>query len=141
MATKAPSKRASSRIPGDKAAALDSVFTEMKALLAKHAPPFEVRTDEWGGYHLWKTKPMVVHGRKRKEIYFAGVIPRKDYVGFYYMPIYAEVQVKEMFKPELLSLLKGRSCFHLKNQDAVVMKQIKQAVADGVKIYKREGWV
>lgn len=141
MTTKALPRRTSGATSEPKAAALDGIFSEMKALLAKYSPPFEVRTDEWGGYHLWKTKAMVVHGRKRKEIYFAGVIPRKDYVGFYYMPIYAEVQVKEMFKPELLSLLKGRSCFHLKNQDALVMKQIKQSLADGLKLYKREGWV
>ncbi len=141
MATNAPTKRSPSKTSAKKVELPDGIFAEMKALLAKYTPPFEVRTDEWGGYHLWKTKPMVVHGRKRKEIYFAGVIPRKGYIGFYYMPIYAEVEVKEMFKPELLSLLKGRSCFHLKTQDAVILKQIKQALADGFKIYKREGWV
>ena len=124
-----------------KEAELKAVFAEVKALLAKFAPPFEPRSDAKGGYHLWSNKPAVAHGRKRDEIYFAGAVPQKGYVGFYYMPVYAEPDVKAMFKPELLSLLKGKSCFYVKQRDPVVMKQIKSALSDGLRLYNRNKWV
>lgn len=139
MATKAPATPP--QIVSEKAVVLEAIFADVKALLAKYAPPFEVRTDEKGGYHLWKTKAIVIDGRKRKEVYFAGVIPQKGYVGFYYMPVYADADVKALFKPELLSLLKGKSCFHLRKNDPVVVKEIRRALADGVKLYKQRGWV
>ena len=141
MATKTPTRRALASTPAEKAAVLDNVFAEVKVLLGKYAPPFEVRTDAKGGYSLWSTKRAVVQGRQRDEFFFSGIIPQKGYIGFYYMPVYAEPERKAMFKPELLSLLKGKSCFYLRKPDPVVMKQIKQALADGFKMYKREGWV
>lgn len=141
MATKAPAKSATAGKRDERPGVLDEIFADVKGLLAKYAPPFEVRSDAKAGYHLWKTKPIVIDGRKRKEVYFAGVIPQQGYVGLYYMPVYVDADVKAMFKPELLSVLKGKSCFHLKERDPVLMRQIKSALADGFKMYKREGWV
>jgi hypothetical protein len=127
--------------PRDATAERAAIFDEVKAMLAKYSPPFEVRTDATGGYHLWKTKPLVIEGRKRSEVYFAGVIPQKSYVGFYYMPVYTAPEQKKVFEPELLSLLKGKSCFHVKALDPALKKQIRQALADGFKMYKQRGWV
>lgn len=139
MVTKSPTKRSTTLV--EKAEALDHVFHNVKALLAMYVPPFEARTDEWGGYHLWKTKPIVANGRKRNEVYFAGVVQRKGYVAFHYMPVYAQPDLKAIFKPELLALLKGRACFNLKTPDPKVTNQVKKALADGFKMYKRNGWV
>lgn len=35
---------------------------------------------------------------------------------------YEEIELKEFFEPELLSLLKGKSCFHVKNLDSKIKK-------------------
>jgi hypothetical protein len=79
------------------------IFDEVVSLLAKYSPPFEVRRDAKNGYHLWSTKPVEIDGRKQKELFFAGVISQKNYVGFYYMPVYTDPERKELFKPELLA--------------------------------------
>ena len=142
---KTPAKRlvaersttAATRTPPD----LSLVWRGILTLLEKYTPPLEVRNDIKGGYHLWSVKDITVVGRKKKEVYFAGVIPQKGYVGFYYMPIYTNPEQKSMFKPELLALLKGKSCFHVRRLEPEVKKQIRDALASGFKLYKQHGWV
>ncbi|MCH7718923.1 MAG: DUF1801 domain-containing protein [Chloroflexi bacterium] len=142
---KTPAKRlaakhsttAATRTPPD----LTGVEQEIRALLEQYAPPLEVRTDAIGGYHLWSVKDIIVEGRKKKDVYFAGVIPRKGYIGFYYMPVYTNPERKAMLKPELLALLKGMSCFHVRHLEPPLKKQIKDALASGFKLYKQRGWV
>jgi hypothetical protein len=57
------------------------------------------------------------------------------------MPVYAEPDLKTVFDENLLKLLKGKSCFHLKALDEVLLSQIEDALAEGFKIYKEKGWV
>ena len=117
------------------------IVAEVSALIRKYVPPFEMRTDAKGGFHAWSNKPVVIEGRRKSEIYFAGVIPQKGYVGFYYMPVYTNPERKSMFEPELLSLLKGKSCFHLRTLDRALKKQIRAALQSGFRLYKQRGWV
>ena len=92
-------------------------------------------------YDLWSFKDLEIAGRKRKEVYFAGLIIQSSYVGFYYMPIYTDVSLKDVFKPELLKLLKGKSCFHVKKLDKELESQIAFALEKGYKLYKKRGWI
>ena len=90
-------------------------------------------TERW--YDLYSVKDVEIQGRKRKEVWFAGIIIQKAYVGFYYMPVYAEPERKATFKPELLKLLKGKSCFHIRKLDNELLSQIEQALADGFEMF------
>jgi hypothetical protein len=125
----------------EKAQDLAQAFTEIRDMLAKYVPPLEVRTDKKGGYNVWSTREVTIDGRKRDEIFFASVIPQKGYVGFYYMPVYTHPEQKELFKPELLSMLKGKSCFYIRRLDPSLTRQIRDALADGYRLYKQRGWV
>jgi hypothetical protein len=118
-----------------------AVFDEVVALLLKYSPPFEVRRDAKYGYHLWSNKPVEIDGRKHKELFFAGVIQQKNYVGLYYMPVYTDPERKALFKPELLARLKGKSCFHLRSLDPELNGQIVEALKQGHELYKSRGWV
>jgi hypothetical protein len=87
-----------------------AIFEALRAELERYSPPLTARTGSVKGkddYHLWSEREVVIEGRKRDEVFFAGVIAQKGYVGFYYMPVYAEPEQKELFEPELLALLKG----------------------------------
>jgi hypothetical protein len=150
MATTATKRGATKRKPsttstvGRKpmpAADQQAIVREIVAMLDRYAPPLVVRRDTKGGYNYVSEKDLVIDGRKRSEVYFASVIPQKDYVGFYYMPVYAEPDVKALFSPELLGLLKGKSCFHIKAMDKSLAKEIRAALASGYKMYKQRGWV
>jgi hypothetical protein len=117
------------------------VFTELKGLLKAYEPPFSPKRDKDGYYDLWSFKPLVIEGRKRNEVFFAGLIIRKDYVGLYYMPIYVDQELARVFQPELLALLKGKSCFHIKKLDEYLAGQIKIALALGFEAYVQRGWI
>jgi hypothetical protein len=118
------------------------IFNKLKAMLKKYEkPPLEPKFDLDSRYDLWSRKDLVIADRKRKEVYFAGLIIRSKYVGFYYMPIYTNTDLKDVFEPELLSLLKGKSCFHIKKLDKDLERQIRKALKIGFDLYKKRGWV
>jgi hypothetical protein len=123
---------------------LNKIFAELKSMLGKDTPPLTEREDKVGGkkkYDLWSKKEVVIAKRPRKEVFFASIIIQKSYVGFYFMPIYVNSKMSKVFKPELLSLLRGKSCFHIKKLDKKLSRQIKFALEEGFKLYKRRGWI
>jgi hypothetical protein len=97
--------------------------------------------DKPGQYTLINHKPFVAEGRKRNELWFAAVLVQKGYVGFYFMPVYADTKLTDVFKPELLKCLKGKACFHIKKDDPQLYAQIKEALKLGYASYKNMGWL
>jgi len=57
------------------------------------------------------------------------------------MPIYSDAEIKPVFQPELLRLLKGKSCFHVKKLDDELLWQIEEALKIGYALYQARGWV
>jgi len=77
-------------------------------------------------------------GRIYPRIYFASIINQSSYVGFYFMPVYSEPKgVKTQLGPELLKTSKGKSCFHIKKNDKIIISQIKEALDVGYKMFKK----
>lgn len=120
---------------------LTDIFQRLKIILKEYEGPFTPKFDLDSKYDLWSIKNIEIDGRKRKEVYFAGLIIQSKYVGFYFMPIYTDTNLKDGFDPDLLKLLKGKSCFHIKELDAKLEKQIRKALKIGFKLYKSRGWV
>jgi len=120
---------------------LPTIFSTLRPLLARYQPPLFSKHDDPRYYDLWSRKDLVIAERKRKEVFFAGLIIQKSYVGFYYMPVYVDTELKEIFPPELLSCLKGKSCFHIKKLDDKLLAQIDQALHDGYALYQQRGWI
>lgn len=101
----------------------------------------KARIDTDTRYELWSEKELVADGRKRNDVYFAGLIIQSKYVGFYYMPVYIEPEMKTFFQQELLKMLKGKSCFHIKKLDGALEIQIAEALEKGYKLYEERDWV
>lgn len=120
---------------------LEEIFTTLKPILEEYRPPLTAKTENERYFDLWSFKPLVIEGRKRKEVFFAGIIIQKDYVGFYFMPAYSDAEIKPLFAPELLKLLKGKSCFHIKKLDDALTMHIKDALQAGFDLYRQRGWV
>jgi len=120
---------------------LTEIFQRLKVLLKEYEGSLTPRFDLDSKYELWSIKHLEIERRKRKEVFFAGLIIQRKYVGFYFMPIYTDPGLREVLKPELLKLLQGKSCFHIKMLDAKIEKQIRNALKIGFKLYKRLGWV
>lgn len=117
------------------------IFSAIKNLMQAYAPPFQPKVDDTAHYDLWSFKDLVIEGRKRKEVYFAGLVIYNTYIGFYFMPVYAGPDIKAVFPPELLKLLKGKSCFHIKKLDEGLLDQIRSALKTGYDGYRQRGWV
>ena len=120
------------------------IFAALRSELEGFSPPLEARTGRVVGkddYELWSPKPVERNGRAYDETYFAGVIAQKAYVGLYYMPVYLEPDVKGLFAPELLALLKGKSCFHVKRLDEQLLAQVQSALDAGSALYRERGWI
>ena len=117
------------------------IFEQLKYLMLKYKSPLITRCDFESRYDLWSEKEIEVDSRKRKEFYFAGLIIQSNYVGFYFMPVYADTTLKDEFGAELLATLKGKSCFHIKKIDKKLLSQIKKSLDIGYKLYKKRGWV
>ena len=120
---------------------LNQIFASLKELLQAYRPPLVASVEDVKRFDLVSIKDLVIEGRKRKEVYFASIIIQKDYVGLYYMPVYSDPEMKTLFQPQLLALLKGKSCFHIKRLDDQLRDQILTALEDGFKLYKTRGWV
>ncbi|HOI87687.1 MAG TPA: hypothetical protein PLV51_07500 [Lentimicrobium sp.] len=121
---------------------LSLIFHQLRNLMK----PFETgtikaRVDEEKRYDLWSEKKVVIEGRKRNDVYFAGLVIQRNYVGFYFMPVYVDEDLKTVFKPELLKLLKGKSCFHVKKTDDELSLQIADALRTGYDLYRKRGWI
>lgn len=120
---------------------LAEIYGQLRQKIGKYAPPFEIRFDDERRFELWSVKDLVIEGRKRKEVFFASLIIQKDYVGFYFMPVYAEAELTKVFGPELVKLLKGKSCFHIKKLDEVLLGQVESALDIGFQLYQERGWI
>jgi hypothetical protein len=123
---------------------LDEIFDRLAAALGRYAPPLAARSGGVKGkrdLQLWSEKQVEIEGRKRKEVHFAGLIAQKGYVGFYFMPVYTHAEARALFEPELLSLLKGKSCFHVKRLDERLQAQVEDVLAKGFDLYRRRGWI
>ena len=120
---------------------LVKTFKKLKKLLKKYENPLKPKFDLDSKYDLWSIKDVEIAGRKRKEVYFAGLIIQSNYVGFYFMPVYVDTKLKDVFDPELLKLLKGKSCFHVKELTPKLEKQIAKALKIGYDLYEKRRWI
>lgn len=117
------------------------VYHALRALIKRYEPPFTATIDLDSRYELWSKKPVVIAGRKHKDVFFASAVIQRHYVGFYFMPVYTDVDLKEVFAPELLRLLKGKSCFHIKVLTPELTRHVEAALEAGFKRYQENGWV
>ena len=120
---------------------LVSIFDRLKEILKRYEDPLRPKLDLDSRYDLWSFKEVEIAGRKRREVYFAGLIIQSRWVGLYYMPIYTDAELAEVFEPRLLGLLKGKSCFRIRELDEELEAQIDDALRKGYELYEKRGWI
>ncbi len=117
------------------------IYNALKPPLQEYAPPLVAVIDTDADYGLVSQKAVEIAGRTRKNVFFASVEIQKLFVGFYFMPIYANVEPNAALSPELLALLKGKTCFHIKKLTPALVEHIRQALKLGFELYTKNGWV
>ena len=118
------------------------VFEAIKKLMIPYAKgSLKLKGGDGGQVALISDKPVVIEGRKKEEVWFAGALVQKGYVGFYFMPIYMNEPLRKKLSPELMKTLKGKSCFYIKKADPQLLGQIKEALQLGHAFFKEMGWI
>ncbi|MBW7955441.1 DUF1801 domain-containing protein [Patescibacteria group bacterium] len=117
------------------------IFTTLRKEMAKLVPPLTVTEDLANRYILVSKKEAVVAGKLRPEVYFGGLIIQSSYVGFYHMPLYTHQEAKNHFSARLLKMLKGKSCFHIKELDDELLRDIRVALKKSLELYRKNGWI
>lgn len=121
---------------------LIEIFQTVRAAMQPYETfGFNSRINSDTEYDLWSDKNVTLMGKQRNEIYFAGLKIMKSSVTLHFMLIYIQPEVKELLHPDLLKLLKGKSCFHIKKLDETLMDHIAVALEVGYKAYKQNEWV
>lgn len=125
---------------------LDALYQTLRSLLVEYETPrpgvvLEGRSASDHDFDLWSVRPLVIDGRARKEVFFAGIRRQKTFVGFYFLPVYAEPGVGPALAPALLKRLKGKSCFHITTLEGGLLGHIRDALSLGLDQYRKRGWV
>ncbi|MFX1350224.1 MAG: DUF1801 domain-containing protein, partial [Promethearchaeota archaeon] len=76
-----------------------------------------------------------------QHTYIAGVIQQKNYVSFYFSPIYSHQDLFTNISTDLKKVLKGKSCFNLKKTTPRLLKEIEDILKEGINKYKEIGWI
>ena len=117
------------------------IFKQLKSLLSSLVPPLSARTNTTSRYDLYGKKKVKLRNKEVDGMYFASAIVQKNYVGFYFFPIYTHPQDFSDVPEDVKKCLKGKSCFHIKKLDETLFKNFRSILKRGIDIYRRAGWI
>jgi len=128
---------------------LENIFLEIKKILEKHSSNFLIKEQYIGsqakqqkpGFYLYGSKEVSLFGKKPQPTYIAGVIQQKNYVSFYFSPIYSHPDFFKNINPDLKKFLKGKSCFNIKKINPQLLEEIEDLLKKGIIKYKEIDWI
>ena len=113
------------------------IFNKIKTCLGDFVPPLVVVTNSLdGSYEVIGNHP-VPYGYDKKMVpgmFFASIVHRKESVAFHFFPIYMNPGLLE-FAPALNKFLKGKTCYHFKEESQVVETELKLLLEEGIKLW------
>lgn len=125
-----------------KSPALIPLFNELKSLLKPFAQKMAVRTDEPGRYELFFDRQFTTQSQRTGNVIekdgldFVAILIQKNYVGLYFMPIYSHAHEFKNVPDDVMSMLKGKSCFHIKHLNPQLEEELRQMLNQGYALYK-----
>lgn len=127
-------------------AALQPVFTHLRAILAAHASEFSVADDSPQRYGLAApVGPATVEawgGRIRAQtIPVAWVEVRKAYVSYHLMGVAGNSKLATGLSSALRAHMQGKSCFNFKVVDDALTQELARVTADSLVGMKKAGYV
>lgn len=118
---------------------LAAIRTQLMNILKAQQPVLKIVHDNESKFEVSGTVPTMQGKKKVEGIYFASVIPKPKDVRLYFFPIYTHKEQMPELSPTLQKYLKGKSCFHIKDLDESLEKEISDLVAAGVAAYQKDG--
>jgi len=124
------------------ASGFDSVFADLKAVLAKYEKRMSVLADTPAEYTLLTKKPSPFPQHKGHGMYFGSVRLGKAYVSFHLMPLYMNEKLAGKVSPELKKRMQGKTCFNFKKTpEPELTAELARLTAEGFKMWGEKSWV
>ena len=114
-----------------------AVFESLREILKKYEPRLVVLHDKPGNYYL--NTPYCE--KFKKEVCFGAVGIKKNYVSYYFMPIYGCPEMVRELSPELKARMQGKACFNFKEVDRDLFKELSQLTKAGFERFKKAGFI
>ena len=128
---------------------LTEIFIVVKNMLEKHSEGLTVKNSIIGSkaklkkptFHLYGSKEVSIIGKKPQLTYLAGVIQQKNYVSFYFSPVYSHPKDFQRINSELKAFLKGKNCFNFDKINENLLVELEKTLVEGIKKYEEIGWI
>ena len=128
---------------------LNQIFQDIKTILQNNSNGLDGRIKyidskakgDKPSYHLYGTKYVSLFEEKPQPTFIAGVIQQKNYVSFYFSPIYSHPDDFSELSPELRKYQKGKSCFNLSKINDGLLDEIEEVLIKGINKYKEIKWI
>ena len=110
------------------------VFEQLKNILKPYSQTLTVKADTKDTYYLdgpysekWK-----------KVLFFGSAQIKKNYVSFYFMPVYMYPELLSDISPELKKRMQGKSCFNFKKVEPQLFAELAELTRKGAEKFKQE---
>tara|TARA_R110002050_G_scaffold136928_1_gene260244 strand:- start:3383 stop:3754 length:372 start_codon:yes stop_codon:yes gene_type:complete len=117
---------------------LGEIETFLRQLLIDQQPALRIRKNETEVLEACGTKEAMQGKQKVDGFYFASIMPKPKDVRFYFFPLYTHVDAFTL-SPDLQKMLKGKTCFHIKQLNDDLKVEIRAMIESGVKIFQEQG--
>ena len=115
----------------------EAIFNKVRTLVEKYNRNMDVRSDSPTNYSLYGKRTVEAFNKQVDGMYFASAVINKNFIGFYFFPIYTHPEEFAKIPTELKKCLKGKSCFHIKAEDELLMSQIDTILHQGYQLYEK----
>lgn len=110
-----------------------NVYSELKKILKKFEKGMNAKDDGKGNYHL-----IGPYSEKfKKEIWFASVQIKKNYVSYHLMPVYMYPELIKQIPPILKKRMQGKSCFNFKESDKELFQHLDKLTLTSYKMFSK----
>ena len=122
------------------------VFTELRAILRRHAAPYSVTEDSATRYCLEATPgPATIRAwrgsMRRRTIPVAWVDVGKTYVSFHLMGMYGNTVLAKSMTTPLKARMQGKTCFNFTAVDVQLLKELDAITARSLAGMKAAGFI
>jgi hypothetical protein len=111
------------------------VFNSLKSILKKYEDKLHIITDTSEAYNIYAG----YSEKYKRDIYFGGVVKKKNYVSFYLMPVYINPKLLVGLSSDLKKRMQGKSCFNFIKFDEILFKELSILTSKGFEYYKKNG--
>jgi hypothetical protein len=112
------------------------VFDNLRSILKPYARKMTVKYDTAAHYYL----DAAYSEKWKRELFFASVQIKKNYVSFFFMPIYICPDLVKTISPELKKHMQGKSCFNFKKVEKTLFKELSQLTKQGYERFMKENY-